>query len=312
MSMPHRAARRLGEMESLDRVAEPATKAAGRVVRPKAVRNLLSGTSLGHALHPALTDVTIGAWNMAALLDAIGGRAAEPAADLLVKVGIASSVPTVLTGVNDWSDTIGPERRVGLVHALVNDTALGLFVASMIMRKRGNRRAGRALGWAGAGVLGVGGYLGGHMSFVQGVNVNRTAWQQEPEAWTPLLDDAELAEGAPHRVEVNGTPILLYRDGGRIFALGATCTHMGGPLEEGTFEDGCVTCPWHSSTFRLEDGGIVRGPASTPEPHYQTRVRDGRIEVRVPPRGVPAEGAEEAVERPRRKVRGGLARASAT
>ncbi|MEV5829152.1 Rieske (2Fe-2S) protein [Spirillospora sp. NPDC052242] len=299
-------------MEALDGVAKPVSKAAGRAVRPRAIRNLLSGTSLGHPLHPALTDVTIGAWNMAALLDAIGGRAAEPAADLLVKVGIVSAVPTALTGANDWSDTLGAERRVGLVHAMANSTALSLFVASMVMRGRGNRRAGRALGYAGAGVLGIGGYLGGHLSFVQGVNVNRTAWQQDPEAWTPLLDDADLAEGAPRRVEADGTPILLYRDGGRVFALAATCTHMGGPLDEGSFEDGCVTCPWHGSTFRLEDGGIVRGPASSPEPCYETRIQDGRIEVRVPPKDVPVEGREDAAERPRRKIRGGLARASTT
>ncbi|WP_378295865.1 Rieske (2Fe-2S) protein [Actinomadura sediminis] len=306
--MPHRAVRRLEETESLDRVAGPASKAAGRAVRPRPVRNLLSGTSLGHPLHPVLTDVTIGAWGASAVLDAVGGPATEPASDLLVKIGIGSAVPTALSGANDWSDTLGPECRVGLVHAMANSAALGLYVASMVMRNRGNRRAGRALGWAGAAVMGVGGYLGGHLSYVQGVNVNRTAWQQEPDEWTPLLDDAELADRAPRRVDADGTPILLYRDGRRVYALAATCTHMGGPLDEGAIEEGCVTCPWHGSTFHLDDGGIERGPASTPQPHYETRVRDGRIEVRVPAR----DGQGEPVERARHKVREGMARASTT
>jgi nitrite reductase/ring-hydroxylating ferredoxin subunit len=66
-----------------------------------------------------------------------------------------------------------------------------------------------------------------------------------------------------------------------VYALDSTCSHMGGPLEEGTISDGCVTCPWHGSTFRFADGSIVRGPASTPEPRYQTRIQDGRIEVRA-------------------------------
>ena len=56
---------------------------------------------------------------------------------------------------------------------------------------------------------------------------------------------------------------------------------LAGPLEEDTISDGCVICRWHGSTFRFADGSIVRGPASTPEPCYQTRIQDGRIEIRA-------------------------------
>ena len=76
-------------------------------------------------------------------------------------------------------------------------------------------------------------------------------------------------------------PVLLYRTAGTVYALDSTCSHTGGPLEEGTISDGCVICPWHGSTFRFADGSIVRGPASTPEPCYQTRIQDGHIEVRA-------------------------------
>lgn len=308
MSMPHRAVRRLEKAETLDKVAKPVSSAAKRMVRPRLVRNLLSGTNLGHPLHPPLTDVPIGAWTMAGLLDAVGGREAEPAADLLVTAGVVAAVPTAVTGVNDWSDTLGSERRVGLVHAAANSAALTLYAASLVARARGARRKGKALGFAGFGVMAVSAYLGGHLTFVKGVNVNRTAWQQGPDEWTPVLAAAELAEGEHRTADADGVRILLHRTDGMVYALAATCSHMGGPLGEGTFEGGCVTCPWHGSTFRFADGGIVRGPASTPQPCYETRIQGGRIEVRVPPAAAPADVAEDRAHRARRR----LARTPAT
>ncbi|MEO3829129.1 Rieske 2Fe-2S domain-containing protein [Actinomadura sp. B10D3] len=309
MSMPQKMMRRLERAEALDGAAKPVSKAVQRAVRPRIVRNLLSGTNLGHPLHPTLTDVPIGAWSMAALLDIAGGRRSEPAADLLVRTGVVAALPTALTGLNDWSDTIGPERRVGLVHAASNSAALGLYVASAVARARGKRRQGKVLGFVGFGVLAASAYLGGYLSFVRGVNVNRTAWLHGPEEWTPTLAEAELPEGEHQTVDVGGVQVLLHRRSGEVYALAATCSHMGGPLDEGTFEEGCVVCPWHGSTFRFSDGGIVRGPASAPQPCYETRVQDGRIEVRVPPKGVPERAVEE---HPHRKSRRTLTRMSAS
>lgn len=281
MNILHQTVRRLERLEALDKVAKPLAKAVGRAVRPRVVRNLLSGTDQGEPLHPVLTDLPIGAWVMSALLDAAGGPAAEGAADLLVTAGVVAAVPTVAAGLNDWSDTDGPETRVGLVHATLNITALSLHLASLVARARGRRRAGKALSLAGLGVLTGGAYLGGHLSFVMGVNVNRTAWEQRPHQWTPVLADTELADGEHRKADAGGASVLLYRTAGTVYALASTCSHMGGPLEEGTISDGRVTCPWHGSTFRFADGTIVRGPASTPQPCYQTRIQDGRIEVRA-------------------------------
>jgi nitrite reductase/ring-hydroxylating ferredoxin subunit len=277
MNILQQTVRRLERLEALDKVARPLAGAVGRAVRPRVVRNLLSGTDLGHPLHPVLTDLPIGAWVMSALLDAAGGPAAEGAADLLVAAGVVAAVPTAAAGLNDWSDT----TRVGLVHAAVNTTALSLYLASVVARARGRRRGGKVLGLAGLGVLTGGAYLGGHLSFGMGVDVNRTAWEQRPDQWTPVLADTELADGQHRKADAGGVPVLLYRTAGTVYALDSTCSHMGGPLEEGTISDGCVICPWHGSTFRFADGSIVRGPASTPEPCYQTRIQDGRIEVRA-------------------------------
>ncbi|MGH3782050.1 MAG: Rieske 2Fe-2S domain-containing protein [Pseudonocardiaceae bacterium] len=280
MAFPHELVRRIERLTVLDKVAEPLAALVGKAVQPRRVRNLLSGTKLGHPAHPMLTDLPIGAWSMSALLDAVGGRSAEPAADLLVGVGILGSVPTAMTGLNDWSDTIGGDTRVGLVHAGANVAALGLYVASLLARRSGRRGRGKALGFAGIGVMTIGAYLGGHLSFARAVNVNHTAFEHGPEEWTPVLADAELGESEHRRVSAGEAAVLLVRDKGQLYALANTCTHAGGPLDEGELVDGCVVCPWHASTFRLTDGSIVRGPASTPQPAYQTRVRDGKIEIR--------------------------------
>jgi nitrite reductase/ring-hydroxylating ferredoxin subunit len=273
--------RRIEGFTALDKVAKPVAGLVGKAVQPRAVRNLLSGTSLGHPAHPMLTDLPIGAWSMSALLDVFGGANAEQAADLLVGAGILSAVPTAATGLNDWSDTIGGERRIGAVHATANVAALSLYVASLIARRSGGRGTGKLLGLAGFGVMVVGAYLGGHLSFAKGVNVNHTFLEHRSHEWTTVLAEAELAEGELRRVSVGEASVLLVRDDGQIHALANTCSHAGGPLDEGELADGCVICPWHASTFRLTDGHIVRGPASIPQPAYQTRVRDGKIEVRA-------------------------------
>jgi hypothetical protein len=131
MPSPRDLVRRIEHFTALDAVAEPVRGLVSKAVQPRLVRNLLSGTNLGHPVHPMLTDVPIGAWSMSALLDTVGGASAEPAADLLVGAGILSAVPTAMTGLNDWSDTIGEETRLGVVHAGANVAALGFYTASL-------------------------------------------------------------------------------------------------------------------------------------------------------------------------------------
>jgi nitrite reductase/ring-hydroxylating ferredoxin subunit/uncharacterized membrane protein len=281
MPQPQKLIQRLENFTALDKVTKPLSNAVGKAVQPRAARNLLSGTNLGHPLHPMLTDVTIGAWSMSSLLDVVGGRAAAPAADLLVGAGVGAAVPTAASGLNDWSDLLGGERRIGSVHGFANVVALGLQVASLAARRRGQRGRGKALGVAGISVLTAGGYLGGHLSYVKGVGVNHTAFEELPADWTPVLAEAELSLGEHRQVTAGDAPVLLARLHGQILAIAATCSHAGGPLADGELADGCVTCPWHGSTFRLDDGVIVRGPATTPQPTLQAQVRDGQIEVRA-------------------------------
>ena len=281
MSLPRRLATRLEEIEVLDKVSAPIQSAVGRAVQPRLLRNTLSGASLGHPLHPVLKDAPIGAWSMSVLLDAVGGSTTAVAADRLLGVGIIAAIPTAAAGLNDWSDTTGADTRVGLVHATANISALSLFASSLAARRAGNRRRGKVLSAAGLGLLSFGGFLGGHLVFARGVNVNRTAFERRPRTWTPTVMETDIGEGERRTVTVGSASVLLYRDGGDIYAIAQTCSHMGGPLGKGRIADGCVICPWHGSTFRLHDGSIVRGPASSPQPTYEVRITDGQVEVRA-------------------------------
>ncbi|GAB3277090.1 hypothetical protein GCM10027449_16550 [Sinomonas notoginsengisoli] len=281
MNLLDDAVSRLERWPALDALADPLRKATQALVKPRVVRNLLSGIPTGHPLHPVLTDLPIGAWSMASLLDTVGGESSEHAADVLVAAGLVVAVPTAASGLNDWSDTFGAVSRVGVAHAALNVTALGFYGASLAARKAGARGAGRGLAYLGLGILLTSGYLGGHLAFSKGVRVNRTAWHEGPGDWQDAGPASDLAPDGPSVVDLDGVPVLVTHDAGRLVALDATCTHAGGPLNEGTFENGCVTCPWHGSTFRLADGGVVHGPASAPEPSYEARVEDGRVQLRA-------------------------------
>lgn len=159
---------RLERASALDgpiRVLTPIVRAA---IPNGRARGLLSGRWLGHALHPLLTDVPIGAWTSSLILDFAGGSSAEASADLLVAVGVAAVPPTALSGWSDWSETLTPEqRRVGLVHAATNIAAASMFSASLLKRREGRRGTGKLLSLAGASALAVGGYLGGHLSYAR-------------------------------------------------------------------------------------------------------------------------------------------------
>ncbi|MEZ2388005.1 Rieske (2Fe-2S) protein [bacterium RCC_150] len=133
---------------------------------------------------------------------------------------------------------------------------------------------------AGLGLVTFGGFLGGHLTYGQAVNVNKTADRTGPENWTSVLGEEELSDGDQRAVELSGVSVLLHRSGGIVRALDSVCSHMGGPLEEGTIENGCITCPLHGSTFRLADGSIVRGPATRPQPVYEVQTREGQIQIR--------------------------------
>ena len=277
----------LARREDLDGAAKPLGKLVRDTVPPGPVKDALSGVALGHPLHPLLTDLPIGTWTSALLLDWIGGRGGEQAADRLIGIGLLATVPTVASGLNEWADSeVGDPgvRRVGLVHAAANVGATVLFGASLVARRRGARGTGKLLALAGGTLLSAGGHLGGHLAFAEGIGANQTAFEDPPDDWTPAMRDAELPDGEARYAEVGGVGVLIARVGGEVHAISNRCSHRGGPLDEGEIADGCVTCPWHGSRFRLSDGSVDRGPAAYPQPAWRTRITDGVIELAGPRR----------------------------
>jgi len=257
-------------------------EAGGSAAQP--IADILHGTWLGHPLHPVLTDVPIGAWTAAVLLDGldiVGEQDYAPGADAAVALGLAGAVGAAVSGLTDWKDLDARPQRIGLVHGALNLGATALFGASLLMRRSGARAAGRGTALAGYLMAAAAAYLGGDMVYRDQAGVSHTRPVWKPLKYAPVLPDAELAEGELRRVEVGERRIVLARQDGRVYALDERCSHLGGPLADGKLEDGCIQCPWHGSRFALEDGHPVDGPATVAQPCFETRVRNGKIEVRA-------------------------------
>ncbi|MFC6706884.1 DUF2231 domain-containing protein [Flexivirga alba] len=126
--------------------------------------SVLRGDWLGHSLHPVLTDIALGTWTSASLLDLTGGPQSSAAAQRLVGAGLLAAGPTAWTGWAEWSAAAPNAKRVGLVHAATNGAAISIYAASWIARRRGRHTSGVRLAVAGAAISTVGGYLGGHLA----------------------------------------------------------------------------------------------------------------------------------------------------
>ncbi len=250
----------------------------------RVVKSMLNGTWLGHALHPVLTDIPVGAWSCTVVLDVASFNAESngiaQAADIAMALGILGATGAAVTGVTDWSDLDGIDRRVGLMHGLLNSCILLTNIGSLVLRLTGKRRAGIALSTVGYLATIISAYLGGDLSFAKGIGVNHDAWEGGSDEYVPVMNVEDLDEGKLTRVDVAGIPAVLYKQTGSIYAIGAICTHLAGPLDEGPCENGEVTCPWHGSRFRMSDGAVVNGPAVYAQPTFAVRVLNGKIELR--------------------------------
>lgn len=273
----------IGSMEALDGVSQKVQEVVTKAVpQDSVVKDLLSGTWLGHPVHPPLTDFVIGTWASASALDILAPRSGRKAADRLIFLGILGAVPTAASGLSDWAELWGPQQRIGLVHAGGNVVALYLQMKSWWARKRGKRFKGVVLSMGAMGIATVTAYLGGHLSFRRGVGVDQTAFEEWPEDFRTVRGVKDLPEGKLVKGEAGGVAVLLYRKGSRIYALADRCTHRGCSLSEGETDGSWVKCPCHGSRFRLEDGEVLQGPAVAPEKAFQVRQRNGKVEVRIP------------------------------
>jgi nitrite reductase/ring-hydroxylating ferredoxin subunit/uncharacterized membrane protein len=276
--------RRQGWMDGVAEAVQGAVGKAYQALGPngRTVKNLLHGTALlGHPLHPAVTDVPIGAYLVGLVADGTG----QPrAGDTALAVGVGAATLAALSGYTDFHETYGHERRVALAHGAAMTAALGLQLTSLALRVAGGdgaRRAAVGLSTAGLAVVAVSAYLGGDLVYGIGTMVNRNAFLEAPEDFVDVGASGDFPEGALRRVQAGPAPVLLVRLSGRLHGVSAVCSHAGGPLDEGELDGECVTCPWHGSRFRLTDGDVIDGPATFPLPSFVVREHDGRVEVRV-------------------------------
>lgn len=269
--------------EGVQNAVEQAFKAGGEPGQK--LKNILHGTFLGHPLHPAITDVPIGAWTVALTFDAIdvlrGNDDMAEAANAAIGIGLVGAAGAAVTGLADYQGSGEQAPRAGLVHGVLNLVATGLYVASWMARRRGSMGTGRALSLLGYGITSAAAYLGGELVSGQRIGVDHAEREGLPGEWTPVLDKSDLAENEPKKVDANGIQVLLVQQEDKVYAIGEVCSHLGGPLSEGEIKDCGVVCPWHASRFCLETGKVLDGPATFAQPVFETRVREGQIEVRA-------------------------------
>src|SRR5215213_477391 len=243
-------------------------------------RNVLDGVWLEAPLHPALTDVPVGAWTAALVLDGFdvvtGKEPVRHAADASLVFGTLGALGAAVTGLSDWRYLSGGSRRMGVAHGLLN-------TISLVLRATGRRNAGRLAFLTGYSISGMAAHLGGELSYHYGLRVNRNVFEAAgPDEFVPVLGEGELAQHDLRRVEVEGVGVLLSRSSaGEVCAIAATCNHFSGPLEAGDRQGDTVVCPLHNSRFDLCSGEVIDGPAVFPQSRYETRVRDSRIEVKA-------------------------------
>lgn len=248
--------------------------------RARRLRDILNGTWLGHSVHAAASDLPIGAMALVVILDLVGQSAA---ADLGLGLVILAMLGAALSGAADHLDTVGRERVVTTVHAMLMIVALVLLVVSLVMRLGAgpDRALPIVVGLVGYAFMLAGAWIGGEAVFGLGAAVDRHAWLDDEGAGWHTLSVTDVPEGRPTRATAGDLALVLVRDGDGLRALHEVCAHAGGPLSEGRLVDGAVECPWHGSRFDLRDGEVRQGPSTHDQPAYEIRPAEaGGYEVR--------------------------------
>ncbi len=275
----------------LDRFGKFVQNVVGAIYEPlgapgQALKSFLHGTWLGHALHPVLVDIPLGAWTAAIIADlaAYAGRLSPEVGDFCVLIGVLASYAALVTGYTDFHETAGHERKVGAAHGLIMTTSILLYTASWLLRWRaGGSTHDLAVLLAVVGYLLVmsGAYLGGDLVYKLGTMVNHNAFSEGPTDFVRVGRPQDFVEGKMKKVEAGGMPVLIVRHGGRLRAIANTCAHAGGPLDEGELDGTTVTCPWHGSQFDITTGRVKRGPATFDQPALTVRETGEGVEVRL-------------------------------
>jgi nitrite reductase/ring-hydroxylating ferredoxin subunit len=203
-------------------------------------------------------------------------------------------VPASLAGAADWSEQGTGVRRLGAIHAVANSLALGLYVGSLAARRSDRGALGLVLSYTALGLASGSAAIGGHMSYAQssGASHATPAVRALTTDWIDLgpLDDLPERRPALRTGAGSGSavPLVAVRRGARVDVFVSSCSHLSGPLHDGTVEEvggsTCLVCPWHGSAFDVDNGEPRRGPAANPQEKLEVRMEAGRVMARVPSR----------------------------
>lgn len=250
----------------------------------------------GHPIHPMLIPFPFAYLAGSALVNTWARAANRPrwfrTADHMSRLGIASAFAAAVPGVVDYFFAVPPKssgRERATKHALVNLSALALFGAARIGRRPDERPSAAAVlaELAGAGLLGVGGWLGGTLVYRNQIGVdhryaNAGKWQVQialPDASGEIDAGAadELAVGQMRLVRAGDRRIVVARTSQGLTAFDDRCPHRGGPLSDGALAGDIVQCPWHGSQFDVRDGTVCHGPAEAGIRTYAITERGDRL-----------------------------------
>lgn len=254
-------------------------------------QDFMNGVWLGHSLHAALVDVVVGGTTAALALDLLrvifGVDGLEDATFWVLALSALSALGAIVTGMTDFKDT-SPDtatRDVAYLHGILNIAASVGFVVSAVQRANGDHDAAFWVLLVAYAIITLGAFIGGHLVYKYGYAVNYNGLSRGARApeFKPVIALAALAEATPTKATLGSTSVMLVRRGNVVHALKESCAHLGGPLSKGELNGDTITCPWHQSVFRITDGAVVHGPATSRQVSYRARIgANGQVELQGP------------------------------
>jgi nitrite reductase/ring-hydroxylating ferredoxin subunit/uncharacterized membrane protein len=250
----------------------------------------------GHPIHPAFVMFPFASLWLAFLFHAGAAVKSQPEwhtlGGYLALIGIGTALLAAVPGFIDYL-TVVPPRSTGKAratkHMIANLSAVGLFVAAVLLRREAEPTEPQTLALAlegvAVGLLSVAGWMGGTLVTRNQIGVdhryaNAGQWQEERVSTSrgePAVIAGELEVNQMKLVIVNGRRIVLARTADGYFAFDDACSHRGASLADGVLICGTVQCPWHGSQFAVKDGEVKAGPAKKGIKTYSLEVKGGKI-----------------------------------
>lgn len=255
----------------------------------------------GHPIHPALIPFPfaflVGApgFDVAGIL--MDRQALWTTGAYLARAGVVVALIAAIPGFIDYLFTVPPHssgKRRATQHMLLNLSAVTLFAVAWVLRGDAEARPELwqlLLEGAGAGLLSVGGWMGGTLAFRNQIGVDHRyakagKWAEErvvtgPDGSAIVAQSGELEVNQMKLVHVDGRRIVLGRTAEGYVAFTDRCSHRGGSLAGGTMICGTVQCPWHGSQFDAQTGAVKAGPANEAIETFRVEKKGDHLEVTV-------------------------------